>query len=218
MLAARAVMSPRTFARAFRAETGTTPAAHVEELRVEAARRLLETTDLTVSAIARQVGLRHPETLHRAFLRLGGHHPRPLPPALRPPPRLTTHSPTRQPRRRTPCRSPSASTPSSPPWTPSGRTRCSPRSPASRWCCAPPPPDLSPMTTACSTWTSGTRSTTSRRPTSPWYPGGSSPGDWPATGTRSSTGSPAPTRPPRSPRRCAPGRCYWVRRGILDGL
>ena len=74
-LAARAVMSPRTFARAFRAETGTTPAAHVEELRVEAARRLLETTDLTVSTIARQVGLRHGETLHRAFLRRAGTTP-----------------------------------------------------------------------------------------------------------------------------------------------
>lgn len=68
-LARRALMSPRTFARAFRAETGTTPAAHVEALRVEAARRLLETTDLTVTAVAHCVGLRHPETLHRAFRR-----------------------------------------------------------------------------------------------------------------------------------------------------
>lgn len=74
-LADRAAMSPRTFARAFRAETGTTPAAHVEELRVEAARRLLETTDHTVGAIARAVGLRHPETLHRAFARRLGTTP-----------------------------------------------------------------------------------------------------------------------------------------------
>lgn len=74
-LAERARMSPRTFARAFRAETGTTPAAHVEELRVEAARRLLETTDLTVAAVARRVGLRHAETLHRAFLRRTGTTP-----------------------------------------------------------------------------------------------------------------------------------------------
>jgi transcriptional regulator GlxA family with amidase domain len=68
-LARRAAMSPRSFARAFRAETGTTPAAHVESLRVEAARRMLESTDLTVAAVARRVGLRHPETLHRAFRR-----------------------------------------------------------------------------------------------------------------------------------------------------
>lgn len=74
-LAERAHMSPRSFARKFRHETGTTPAAHVEDLRVEAARRLLETTDLTVAAIADQVGLRHPETLHRAFRRRLGTTP-----------------------------------------------------------------------------------------------------------------------------------------------
>ncbi len=68
-MAARAGMSPRTFARVFRRETGTTPAAFVEELRVETARRLLETTDLTVAAVAVRVGLKHPETLHRAFHR-----------------------------------------------------------------------------------------------------------------------------------------------------
>lgn len=74
-LAERAGMSPRTFARTFRAETGTTPAAHVEELRVEGARRLLETTDLTIAAIARSVGLKHAETLHRAFVRRVGTTP-----------------------------------------------------------------------------------------------------------------------------------------------
>ncbi|MCU1499103.1 MAG: AraC family transcriptional regulator [Acidimicrobiales bacterium] len=74
-LAGRADMSPRSFARTFRAETGTTPAAHVEELRVEAARRLLETTDLTIAAVARAVGLRHAETLHRAFARRLGTTP-----------------------------------------------------------------------------------------------------------------------------------------------
>ena len=50
-------------------------AAHVEALRVEAARRLLETTDLTVAAIAGRVGLRHAETLHRAFARRLGTTP-----------------------------------------------------------------------------------------------------------------------------------------------
>ncbi|WP_426572543.1 GlxA family transcriptional regulator [Aquihabitans sp. McL0605] len=74
-LAERAGMSPRNFARAFRAETGTTPAAHVEELRVEAARRLLETTDQTVASIARHVGIKHAETLHRAFGRRIGTTP-----------------------------------------------------------------------------------------------------------------------------------------------
>lgn len=74
-LAKRAGMSERHFARAFRAETGATPGAHVEELRVEAARRLLETTDLTVAAIAPRVGLGHAETLHRAFARRVGTTP-----------------------------------------------------------------------------------------------------------------------------------------------
>ncbi|HXH55751.1 GlxA family transcriptional regulator [Iamia sp.] len=74
-LAERASMSERSFARAFRAETGTTPAAHVEELRVEAARRLLEGTDLTVAAVATRVGLKHAETLHRAVARRLGTTP-----------------------------------------------------------------------------------------------------------------------------------------------
>ncbi len=42
-LAARAGMSPRNFARVFRREVGVTPAAYVEQVRVELARRLLET-------------------------------------------------------------------------------------------------------------------------------------------------------------------------------
>lgn len=74
-LAGRAAMSPRNFARAFRRETGTTPAAFVEQLRVEAARRLLEQTDETVAAIASRVGIRHAETLHRAFRRQVGTTP-----------------------------------------------------------------------------------------------------------------------------------------------
>jgi transcriptional regulator GlxA family with amidase domain len=68
-LADRARMSSRTFARTFAAETGTTPAAYVEELRVEAARRLLESSDLTVETVAKRVGFNRPETLYRAFRR-----------------------------------------------------------------------------------------------------------------------------------------------------
>lgn len=74
-LARRTGMSERGFARAFRAETGITPAAFIEDLRVEAARRLLESTELTVSAIARQIGYRHGETLHRVFARRMGTTP-----------------------------------------------------------------------------------------------------------------------------------------------
>ena len=74
-LAARAGMSARNFARVFRRETGTTPAAYVEELRVETARRLLEDTGLTVAAVATRVGFAHAETLHRAFRRRVGTTP-----------------------------------------------------------------------------------------------------------------------------------------------
>jgi transcriptional regulator GlxA family with amidase domain len=74
-LADHARMSPRTFARIFRRETGTTPAVYVEAVRVETARRLFETTDLTVAAVAERVGLKHVETLHRAFRRQVGTTP-----------------------------------------------------------------------------------------------------------------------------------------------
>jgi transcriptional regulator GlxA family with amidase domain len=69
VLARRATMSPRTFARTFRATMGTTPARHVMRLRLEAARRWLETTDEPISTVARRCGFDHVETLDRAFLR-----------------------------------------------------------------------------------------------------------------------------------------------------
>lgn len=74
-LAQQAGMSERTLARAFRRECGTTPADYVEQVRVEAARQLLETTDLGVAAIARRCGFTHAETLHRAFRRRTGTTP-----------------------------------------------------------------------------------------------------------------------------------------------
>jgi transcriptional regulator GlxA family with amidase domain len=68
-MAARAHMSPRHFARAFRAETGVTPARHVELVRLEAARTRLEDTSEPLSTIAAECGFGTPETLRRAFLR-----------------------------------------------------------------------------------------------------------------------------------------------------
>jgi transcriptional regulator GlxA family with amidase domain len=68
-MAARAHMSPRNFARAFRAETGVTPARHVELVRLEAARRRLEDTSEPVGVIAAACGFGTAETLRRAFLR-----------------------------------------------------------------------------------------------------------------------------------------------------
>jgi transcriptional regulator GlxA family with amidase domain len=68
-LAARAYMSERNFARAFRRETGMTPAAHVEAARVERARTELEQTALSIETIAARCGFGSVETLRRAFHR-----------------------------------------------------------------------------------------------------------------------------------------------------
>ncbi len=68
-LARRAAMSPRTFARTFRAELGTTPAAYVQAVRIDAARRLLESTALSTVEVARACGFGTVETMHRAFRR-----------------------------------------------------------------------------------------------------------------------------------------------------
>ena len=71
-MAARANMSPRHFARAFRAETGITPARHVERVRLEAARRCLEDAADPVAVIALSCGFGTAETMRRVFLRALG--------------------------------------------------------------------------------------------------------------------------------------------------
>ncbi|GAA1803985.1 helix-turn-helix domain-containing protein [Planosporangium flavigriseum] len=71
-MAARAHMSPRTFARRFRAETGTTPHDWLTTQRVLLARRLLEDTDLGVDAIAVRAGFGTAAMLRHHFTkRLG---------------------------------------------------------------------------------------------------------------------------------------------------
>ncbi len=69
-LARVALMSERSFARSFTAETGTTPARFVERVRTETARRLLEESDQGVEAIALAAGFGTAETMRRTFLRL----------------------------------------------------------------------------------------------------------------------------------------------------
>jgi transcriptional regulator GlxA family with amidase domain len=68
-------MSERNFARAFRRESGMTPAAYVEAARVESARIALETGDLPVENVARQSGFGTVETMRRAFRRRVGVSP-----------------------------------------------------------------------------------------------------------------------------------------------
>jgi transcriptional regulator GlxA family with amidase domain len=59
----------------FAAETKFTPAVYVERLRVDAARRSLETTKKSVKQIARRCGFGTVETMHRAFRRSVGSTP-----------------------------------------------------------------------------------------------------------------------------------------------
>jgi transcriptional regulator GlxA family with amidase domain len=66
-LAARVSMSERHFSRVFRAETGNTPGAFVESMRLEAARGHLERTDRLLGEVADCCGFGSVESLHRVF-------------------------------------------------------------------------------------------------------------------------------------------------------
>jgi AraC family transcriptional activator FtrA len=66
-MAARAHMAPRTFARRFRAETGTTPHDWITNQRVLLARQLLEETELSVEAIATRAGFGDAATMRHHF-------------------------------------------------------------------------------------------------------------------------------------------------------
>jgi transcriptional regulator GlxA family with amidase domain len=74
-LARRSLMSPRTFARRFRAETGATPHAWVTNQRVILAEQLLEQTDRAVEWIADQAGFGNAATLRHHFTRVRGLSP-----------------------------------------------------------------------------------------------------------------------------------------------
>ncbi|SEL30304.1 transcriptional regulator, AraC family with amidase-like domain [Variovorax sp. YR750] len=74
-LAEVAHLSPRQFSRAFKAETGQTPAHAVENLRVEAARALIDEGSLALAVVARETGFGDPERMRRAFLRTLGQPP-----------------------------------------------------------------------------------------------------------------------------------------------
>jgi transcriptional regulator GlxA family with amidase domain len=70
VLARQAGMSERSFSRRYAEATGMTPGRAVEQLRLEAARRLLLETRLPVKRIAQRCGFGSEETMRRSFNRL----------------------------------------------------------------------------------------------------------------------------------------------------
>ncbi len=68
----RSGLAPRTFKRRFKEATGHTPIAYVQRIRVERAKRLLETSRMSVEEISWAVGYEDPASFRRLFKRLTG--------------------------------------------------------------------------------------------------------------------------------------------------
>jgi transcriptional regulator GlxA family with amidase domain len=77
-LAERAGMSARHFARAFIAETGSTPSKAIERLRIEVARARVQSSSEAIERVAQATGFRDPERMRRAFIRAFGQPPQSL--------------------------------------------------------------------------------------------------------------------------------------------
>ncbi len=70
-LAERVGLSDRHFARLFHSEVGVTPAVWVEQVRIDNARRLLE-SNMAPKQVAAECGFVDADTLRRAFVRQVG--------------------------------------------------------------------------------------------------------------------------------------------------
>ncbi|MDE4909204.1 GlxA family transcriptional regulator [Methylobacterium sp. 092160098-2] len=77
-LAGAAALSPRQFSRAFRAATGRSPGKVVEQLRLEAARIMLEESRHPMEAVAQETGFGDPRRMREAFVRHYGQPPQVL--------------------------------------------------------------------------------------------------------------------------------------------
>jgi transcriptional regulator GlxA family with amidase domain len=75
-LAQRFGMSRRTFERRFKAATGDTPLIYLQRVRVEAAKKMLETRNLSFEEISYRVGYEDTGAFRKVFLRQTGLRPR----------------------------------------------------------------------------------------------------------------------------------------------
>lgn len=75
-LAERAAMSERSFTRRFQADVGISPARFVQRARLDEVRRMLESSEASVEAIADRCGFRDPDVMRRAFQQAFGIAPR----------------------------------------------------------------------------------------------------------------------------------------------
>jgi transcriptional regulator GlxA family with amidase domain len=69
VLAKRASMSARNFARVYKTKTGRTPAKTIELFRLQTARKLLEDTDERIETIARRTGFGDEDRMRNTFQR-----------------------------------------------------------------------------------------------------------------------------------------------------
>ena len=71
-MAERSGLQPRTFGRRFRAATGRRPIEYVHEVRIDEARRILESSSLGVDEVGYSVGYQDPTFFRRLFKRMTG--------------------------------------------------------------------------------------------------------------------------------------------------
>jgi transcriptional regulator GlxA family with amidase domain len=71
-MAERSGLQPRTFGRRFRAATGRRPIEYVHEIRIDEARRILESSSLGVDEVGYSVGYQDPTFFRRLFKRMTG--------------------------------------------------------------------------------------------------------------------------------------------------
>ena len=74
-LAARLGMGPRHLSRLFAEHLGASPLQVALTLRIQRAKRLLDSTDLPISTIAQRAGFSGPRRMNAAFARLYGRPP-----------------------------------------------------------------------------------------------------------------------------------------------